>query len=125
MIEFAVPHTLAFTLLPALADGACARPSARSRRRLIALNVHDAVLRLTEGGCDLLIAYHHASPAAAAQTPSATRCSSWASETLAPLCQGRTPTASRCSSLPGRGRRSRVPLPGLCAGGLPGRSWST
>ena len=31
------------------------------KSRLIALNVHDAVLRLTEGGCDLLIAYHHAS----------------------------------------------------------------
>jgi DNA-binding transcriptional LysR family regulator len=31
------------------------------RSRLIALNVHDAVLRLTEGGCDLLIAYHHPS----------------------------------------------------------------
>jgi DNA-binding transcriptional LysR family regulator len=31
------------------------------KTRLIALNVHDAVLRLTEGGCDLLIAYHHAS----------------------------------------------------------------
>jgi DNA-binding transcriptional LysR family regulator len=28
---------------------------------LTALNVHDAVLRLTEGHCDLLIAYHHAS----------------------------------------------------------------
>ena len=27
------------------------------KTRLIALNVHDAVLRLTEGGCDLLIAY--------------------------------------------------------------------
>ena len=31
------------------------------KSRLIALNVHDAVLRLVEGGCDLLIAYHHAS----------------------------------------------------------------
>jgi DNA-binding transcriptional LysR family regulator len=28
---------------------------------LIALNVHDAVMRLVEGGCDLLIAYHHPS----------------------------------------------------------------
>jgi DNA-binding transcriptional LysR family regulator len=27
---------------------------------LIALNVHDAVMRLVEGSCDLLIAYHHA-----------------------------------------------------------------
>ena len=25
------------------------------------LNVHDAVMRLVEGSCDLLIAYHHAS----------------------------------------------------------------
>lgn len=29
--------------------------------RLIALNVHDAVMRLVEGGCDFLIAYHHSS----------------------------------------------------------------
>jgi LysR family transcriptional regulator, hypochlorite-specific transcription factor HypT len=27
--------------------------------RLSALNVHDAVLRLTEGGCDLVMVYHH------------------------------------------------------------------
>jgi DNA-binding transcriptional LysR family regulator len=31
------------------------------KSRLIALNVHDAVMRLVEGGCDLLIAYHHPS----------------------------------------------------------------
>jgi DNA-binding transcriptional LysR family regulator len=31
------------------------------KSRLIALNVHDAVIRLTEGSCDLLLAYHHAS----------------------------------------------------------------
>jgi DNA-binding transcriptional LysR family regulator len=31
------------------------------KTRLTALNVHDAVLRLTEGGCDLLIAYDHPS----------------------------------------------------------------
>ena len=31
------------------------------KSRLIALNVHDAVMRLVEGGCDVLIAYHHAS----------------------------------------------------------------
>lgn len=28
------------------------------RSRLFALNVHDAVMRLVEGGCDLLIAYY-------------------------------------------------------------------
>jgi DNA-binding transcriptional LysR family regulator len=31
------------------------------KSRLIALNVHDAVMRLVEGSCDLLIAYHHPS----------------------------------------------------------------
>ena len=31
------------------------------KSRLIALNVHDAVMRLVEGGCDLLISYHHPS----------------------------------------------------------------
>jgi len=59
-IEFAVPHTLAFTFFPVW----MARLRERFgpvRSRLMALNVHDAALRLTEGGCDLLIAYHHAS----------------------------------------------------------------
>jgi LysR family transcriptional regulator, hypochlorite-specific transcription factor HypT len=62
MIEFAVPHTLAFAFFPhwvmqlkrELAAG-----FGPFKSRLIALNVHDAVLRLAEGSCDLLIAYHH------------------------------------------------------------------
>ena len=60
MIEFAVPHTLAFTFFPHwLMD--LRQSFGAVKTRLTALNVHDAVLRLTEGGCDLLIAYHHAS----------------------------------------------------------------
>jgi DNA-binding transcriptional LysR family regulator len=60
VIEFAVPHTLAFTFFPAWVS------SLRThfgpiKSRLIALNVHDAVMRLVEGSCDVLIAYHHAS----------------------------------------------------------------
>jgi DNA-binding transcriptional LysR family regulator len=31
------------------------------KSRLTALNVHDAAMRLVEGGCDVLIAYHHPS----------------------------------------------------------------
>ncbi|TDM05440.1 MAG: LysR family transcriptional regulator [Ideonella sp. MAG2] len=59
MIEFAVPHTLAFTFFPHwLMD--LRQKFGEVKTRLIALNVHDAVMRLTEGGCDLLIAYHHA-----------------------------------------------------------------
>ena len=60
MIEFAVPHTLAFTFFPHwLMDLRQAFGAVKTR--LTASNVHDAVLRLTEGGCDLLIAYHHPS----------------------------------------------------------------
>lgn len=60
VIEFALPHTLALTFFPGWLSGL--REAVGSvRTRLIALNVHDAVLRLIEGSCDLLIAYHHAS----------------------------------------------------------------
>jgi DNA-binding transcriptional LysR family regulator len=63
VVEFAVPHTLAFTFFPhwwmAVQDD-LRGSSGALKARLTALNVHDAVLRLTEGGCDLLIAYHHA-----------------------------------------------------------------
>jgi DNA-binding transcriptional LysR family regulator len=60
MISFAVPHTLAFTFFPHwLMD--LKQHFRGLKSRLIALNVHDAVMRLTEGSCDLLIAYHHAS----------------------------------------------------------------
>ena len=60
MIEFAVPHTLALSFLPQWLMELRQR-FGPIKSRLIALNVHDAVLRLTEGGCDLLIAYHHPS----------------------------------------------------------------
>ena len=60
VIEFAVPHTLAFTFFPVWMSSL--RGSfGPLKSRLIALNVHDAVLRLIEGGCDLLMAYHHQS----------------------------------------------------------------
>ena len=60
VIEFAIPHTLAFTFFPHWLMDLRGR-FGDVKSRLIALNVHDAVLRLTEGGCDLLIAYHHVS----------------------------------------------------------------
>lgn len=58
VIEFAVPHTLAFTFFPAWLSS-LREVSGPIKSRLIALNVHDAVMRLVEGSCDLLIAYHH------------------------------------------------------------------
>ena len=61
MIEFAVPHTLAFSFFPHWLMGL--RPTFGAvKTRLTALNVHDAALRLTEGGCDPLPAYPPASP---------------------------------------------------------------
>ncbi|HMA07135.1 MAG TPA: LysR family transcriptional regulator, partial [Ramlibacter sp.] len=58
VIEFALPHTLAFTFFPGWVSG-LRQQFGPIKSRLIALNVHDAVMRLVEGGCDLLIAYHH------------------------------------------------------------------
>jgi DNA-binding transcriptional LysR family regulator len=60
MIEFAVPHSLAFTFFPHWVMG-LRKSFGGVKSRLTALNVHDAVLHLTEGNCDLLLAYHHAS----------------------------------------------------------------
>ena len=60
MVDFALPHTLAFAFFPQwLLE--LRRTFPQLKTRLIALNVHDAVLRLTEGHCDLLLAYDHPS----------------------------------------------------------------
>lgn len=60
VVEFAVPHTLAITFFPHWVMGL--REQLKDfKSRLTALNVHDAALRLTEGGCDVLMAYHHPS----------------------------------------------------------------
>ncbi|HEY4372956.1 MAG TPA: LysR substrate-binding domain-containing protein [Burkholderiales bacterium] len=57
-LRFALPHTLALTFFPRwLAQVEAGFGPVASR--LIATNVHDAVLTLVEGGCDLLICYHH------------------------------------------------------------------
>ena len=58
VIEFAVPHTLGFTFFPAWVSS-LREKFGPLKSRLIALNVHDAVLRLVEGNCDLLLVYHH------------------------------------------------------------------
>jgi DNA-binding transcriptional LysR family regulator len=60
VIEFAAPHTLAFTFFPAWVSS-LREKFGPLKSRLIALNVHDAAMRLVEGSCDLLIAYHHPS----------------------------------------------------------------
>ncbi len=60
VISFAVPHTLAFTFFPSWVSS-LREGFGGFKSRLIALNVHDAVMHLVEGSCDLLIAYQHPS----------------------------------------------------------------
>ena len=112
MIEFAVPHTLAFTFFPHwLTD---LRPDFGTiKSRLSALNVHDAVLRLTEGSCDLLIAYHH--PSQPLQlAPERYEMLSLGSETLAPYAKA-GPDGQPLFSLPGK-PMDRVPFLGFASG---------
>lgn len=60
VLEFAVPHSLALTFFPGWIS-ALQQQFGEIQTRLTALNVHDAVIRLVEGDCDFLIAYHHSS----------------------------------------------------------------
>ncbi len=60
MIEFAVPHTLSLTFFPEWVSTIHSK-FGPFKSRLIALNSHDAVMRLVEGSCDLMVAYHHPS----------------------------------------------------------------
>jgi DNA-binding transcriptional LysR family regulator len=112
MLEFAVPHTLAFTFFPHwLMDLRQSFGAVKSR--LTALNVHDAVLRLTEGGCDLLIAYHH--PAQPLQlSPERYEMLHLTSETLAPYAKA-GPDGQPLFSLPGRPGQ-RVPFLSFASG---------
>ena len=57
-IDFAVPHTLSLTYMPKWL-GTLQSGFGPLNTRLIALNVHDAVMTIVEGGCDLLLCYHH------------------------------------------------------------------
>jgi DNA-binding transcriptional LysR family regulator len=57
-VDFAVPHTLSLTFMPKWMTELEAG-FGRLNTRLIALNVHDAVMAMVEGGCDLLLCYHH------------------------------------------------------------------
>ena len=57
-VDFAVPHTLSLTYMPKWMT-ALDVDFGPINTRLMALNVHDAVMSMVEGGCDLLLCYHH------------------------------------------------------------------
>jgi len=117
VIEFAAPHTLAFTFFPAWVAG-LREKFGPFKSRLIALNVHDAVMRLVEGGCDLLIAYHHASQPFQLD-PDRYEMISLGQETLAPYCR---PDAQGqpMFRLPGHASRP-MPYLGYASGAYLGR----
>ena len=102
-------------LLPGLGVDTARRVRAL-KSRLIALNVHDAVMRLMEGGCDLLIAYHHASQPFQL-TPTATRWSRWARRPF--RLRKADSNGEPLFRLPRRAGTAPA-VPGLRAGRLPG-----
>ena len=117
VIEFAVPHTLAFTFFPAWVSS-LREKFGPLKSRLIALNVHDAVLRLVEGSCDLLISYHHDSQPIQLD-PHRYEMVSLGQEILAPFVRA-LPTGAPEFSLPGRAGQP-LPYLGYAPGAYLGR----
>ncbi|MBL8339994.1 MAG: LysR family transcriptional regulator [Rubrivivax sp.] len=114
-IEFAVPHTLAFTFFPHWLMELRQHFNGAMKTRLTALNVHDAVLRFTEGACDLLIAYHHdAAPLQLAHERY--EMLSLGTETLAPFSKPRPADAARAGASAGADTEPLFQLPPARAG---------
>ena len=117
MIEFAVPHSLAFSFFPHWVMD-LRKNFGAVKSRLIALNVHDAVMQLTEGSCDLLIAYHH--PSQPLQlNPDRYEMLSLGHETLAPYAKAGA-DGQPMFRLPGTASQ-RVPFLSYAAGAYLGR----
>ncbi|MFM2057562.1 MAG: hypothetical protein RLY71_1947 [Pseudomonadota bacterium] len=117
MVEFAVPHSLAFTFFPHWVMD-LRKNFGAFKSRLVGLNVHDAVLQLTEGSCDLLLAYHH--PSQPLQlNPERYEMLSLGSETLAPYARANS-DGGPLFRLPGR-LHERVPYLGYASGAYLGR----
>jgi DNA-binding transcriptional LysR family regulator len=117
MVQFAVPHSLAFSFFPHWVMELRQRFGA-FKSRLVGLNVHDAVLQLTEGSCDLLLAYHHASQPLQLN-PERYEMLTLGSETLAPYARADA-DGEPLFRLPGR-QHERVPYLGYASGAYLGR----
>jgi len=117
VIEFAVPHTLAFTFFPAWASS-LREKFGPIKSRLIALNVHDAVMRLVEGSCDIFIGYYHSSQPLQLDTDRY-EIVTLGQETLAPYCKA-GPDGEPMFKLPGRPNQP-LPYLGYAPGAYLGR----
>jgi DNA-binding transcriptional LysR family regulator len=60
LLSISAGHTLSLNFLPNWLDSVQARHG-RLRTRILPTNVHDSVLSLVEGNCDLLLCYYHPS----------------------------------------------------------------
>jgi DNA-binding transcriptional LysR family regulator len=112
-----VPHSLAFTFFPAWVSS-LREKFGPIKSRLIALNVHDAVLRLVEGSCDLLISYHHDSQPFQLD-PGRYEMVSLGQEVLAPFCRANAAGEPEFP-LPGRAGQP-LPYLGYAPGAYLGR----
>lgn len=117
VIEFAVPHTLAFTFFPAWVTS-LREKFGPIKSRLIALNVHDAAMRLVEGSCDVLIAYHHPSQPLQLD-PDRYEMASLGQESLGPYCRADA-DGQPLFRLPGR-QGQPLPYLGYAPGAYLGR----
>jgi DNA-binding transcriptional LysR family regulator len=117
VIEFALPHTLAFTFVPAWVSS-LREKFGPLKSRLIALNVHDAAMRLVEGSCDVLIAYHHPSQPLQLD-PDRYQMVSLGQETLGPYCRADA-EGEPLFRLPGR-QGQPLPYLGYAPGAYLGR----
>ncbi len=91
-LQLAVPHTLSFVFVPKWVKRVEKKIQSQFpgplRTRLIAGNVHDAVLTLAESNCDLVICYYH--PRIPLQLdPQRYEFKSIGSETVSPYCRPR------------------------------------
>ncbi len=109
-IEFAVPHTLSLTYFPRWLQRIEAKMGP-VHTRLRALNVHDAVLSLVEGGCDLVMGYHHPSHPVALD-PARYDMLTLGTEPISPF------------AAPGRGGRARYARPGTADAPVPYLSYT-
>lgn len=117
MIEFAVPHSLAFSFFPHWLMG-LRRGFGAIKCRLNAANVHDAMLQLSEGNCDLLLVYHHASQPLQLD-PGRYQMVSLGQETLAPYAKADA-QGEPLFRLPGRPGQ-KIPFLSYAAGAYLGR----
>jgi DNA-binding transcriptional LysR family regulator len=117
MVDFAVPHSLAFTFFPHWVMDLRKRFGA-FKSRLVGLNVHDAVMQLTEGSCDLLLVYHHATQPLQLN-PERYEMLNLGSETLAPYAKA-DGEGRPLFSLPGQ-PHARVPFLAYSSGAYLGR----